>query len=100
MIKHIVFWKMKEFAEGNDMETNIKLAVEKIDDVVKLFPKLKSITHHRCLFKGAHYWDFVEEMVFEDLESLREWACFPPHVKLHNFVEKIRLERAAVDYEF
>lgn len=100
MVKHIVFWRMKKSAGGNDMETNIAIAVKKIDEVVKIFPKMKSITHHRCLFSGAHYWDFVEEMVFDDVESLKEWAAFPPHVELHDFVETIRLERAAVDYEF
>ena len=100
MVKHIVFWRMKDFAEGNDMDTNIELAVARIDEVVKQFPRLRKITHHRCLFHGKHYWDFVEEMEFDDIQSLKDWAEFPPHKELHAFVEKIRIERAAVDYEF
>ena len=100
MVKHIVFWRMKEEANGNDAETNIKIAVEKLDAVAKQFPKLKSITHHTSIFRGRHYWDYVEEMVFEDLDALKEWANFEPHKELHDFVESIRNERAAVDYEF
>lgn len=100
MIKHIVFWRMKPEANGSDMHTNIKIAAEKLDEVAKQFPKLKSITHHTCIFSGAHYWDYVEEMEFDDLDALKEWAAFPPHKALHNFVESIRTERAAVDYEF
>lgn len=100
MVKHIVFWRMKEFAEGNDMETNIKIATAMLDQVAEQFPQLKSISHHRCIFKGAHYWDLVEEMEFDSVQSLKEWAQFPPHKDLHDFVEEIRIERAAVDYEF
>lgn len=55
MIKHIVFWRMKPEANGNDMHTNIKIAAEKLDEVAKQFPKLRSITHHTCIFSGAHY---------------------------------------------
>ena len=100
MIKHIVFWKMKDFANGNDAQTNMALAVEKLDAVAAQFPKLRKITHHASLFRGRHYWDYVEEMEFDDLDTLREWAAFPPHAALHDFVEEIREARAAVDYEF
>ena len=30
-IKHIVFWRMKETANGNDAETNMKIAIERLD---------------------------------------------------------------------
>lgn len=100
MVKHIVFWKMRELANGNDMAANIALATVRVDQVAKMFPPLKSITHHRCIFHGKHYWDFVEEMEFETVEALKAWAEFPPHKELHDFVETIRIERAAVDYEF
>lgn len=61
MIKHIVFWRMKKEANGNDMYENIRIAAEKLDAVAKQFPALKSLTHHTCIFSGAHYWDYVEE---------------------------------------
>lgn len=100
MIKHIVFWRMKESANGHSAAENIKIAAEKLDAVAAQFPKLRSISHHTCIFSGAHYWDYVEEMVFDDLDSLKEWAAFEPHKQLHDFVESVRKERAAVDYEF
>lgn len=99
MVKHVVMWKMKDFAEGNDMGTNIDIAVERIDEVAKQFPAMKSITHHKCLFQGNQYWDFIEIMEFDSVESLKDWAEFPPHKELHDWVEKIRIERAVVDYE-
>ena len=100
MVKHIVFWRMKPFADGRDAETNMRLAVEELDAVAAQFPALKSITHNKNMFSGGHYWDYVEEMVFDSVDSLRQWAQFPPHQALHAFVEEIREERAAVDYEF
>ena len=100
MIKHIVFWKMKKTDNSNDAEANIKSAIEMLDSVAAQFPKLKQITHHTSIFRGNQYWDYVEEMVFEDLDSLKEWAAFPPHKALHDYVEQIREERAVVDYEF
>ena len=39
-------------------------------------------------------------MEFDNLDSLKAWAQFPPHKELHDFVDSIREERAAVDYEF
>ena len=100
MVKHIVFWNMKKEANGNDAATNIKIAAAKLDEGAAQFPKLKSISHHTNIFSGGHYWDYVEEMVFEDVEALKEWKEFPPHVALHDFVEEVREARAAVDYEF
>lgn len=100
MIKHIVFWRMYPEANGNDMQTNIKIAADQLDEVAKQFPKLRKLTHHTCIFSGAHYWDYVEEMDFDDLESLMEWGAFPPHLALRDFVTSVRKERAAVDYEY
>lgn len=99
MVKHIVFWRMKKEANGNDMYTNMKIAAAKLDEVAAQFPALKSLEHHTCIFSGAHYWDYAEIMEFDSVESLKAWAQFPPHKALHDFVESIREERAAVDYE-
>ena len=56
-IKHIVFWRMKETANGNDAETNMKIAIERLDAVAAEFPKLLSLTHHKGIFTGAHYFE-------------------------------------------
>ena len=38
MIKHIVMWKLKEQAEGNDKQTNALLMKDKLEAIADIVP--------------------------------------------------------------
>ena len=98
MIRHIVMWKLKDFAEGCSKEENaakIKAMLEelkgKIGQIVSLEVGINAIP-------SAMAYDAVLISEFESEQKLEEYQKHPEHVKVSGFVAKVRESRAVVDY--
>lgn len=98
MLKHIVMWKLKDFAEGCSREENarkIKAMLEalkgKIEQIVDLEVGI-NIDHSDMAF------DAVLISVFNDEQALEKYRVHPEHVKVSEFVSKVREDRTTVDY--
>lgn len=98
MIKHIVFWKMKDFAEGNAKDANMDYMFAELKEIKEEFPLLRNLACHKSIRTGAHFWDLALEMEFDCLEDLEQYQVYPRHAKLHDFAVKVRQDRAVVDY--
>ena len=98
MIKHIVMWKLKDFAEGCDRKENtlkIKTMLEGLKD------KIEEIVHLEVgiNMNGSNMaFDAVLISEFEDAHKLEIYKSHPEHVKVADFVAKVRQDRAVVDY--
>lgn len=98
MIKHIVMWKLKDLAEGCSREENakkIKAMLEalkgKIDQISYLDVGINTINSDMA-------YDAVLVSEFENVQRLEEYKKHPEHVKVSEFVAKVRESRAVVDY--
>lgn len=98
MIKHVVMWKLKNFAEGCDKKENaarIKSMLEglkgKIEEIVHLEVGIN-------LNDSNMAYDAVLISEFEDVHKLEIYKNHPEHLKVADFVAKVRQERAVVDY--
>ena len=99
MIKHIVFWKLKEFAEGSTKHENalkVKAMLEnlcgKIPGMLKLEVGLN--------FEGSETaCDISLYTEFESREALDVYQNHPEHMKVKEFLPLVRSERRVVDYE-
>lgn len=98
MIKHIVMWKLKDFAEGCSRKENaqkIKTMLEalkgKIEQIVYLEVGINAISSDMA-------YDAVLISEFEDEQQLKEYKNHPEHVKVSGFVAKVKENRAVVDY--
>ena len=98
MIKHVVMWKLKDFAEGCDRKENalkIKALLEglrgKIEQIVKMEVGIN-------LNDSGMAFDAILISEFEDLDKLEIYKNHPEHVKVADFVAKVRQDRAVVDY--
>lgn len=98
MIKHIVMWKFKDFAEGCSKEENaqkIKAMLEslkgRIEQIVYLEVGINSNSSDMA-------YDAVLISEFEDEQKLKEYKSHPEHVKVSDFVAKVRENRVVVDY--
>ena len=101
MIKHIVFFRLQDEAEGHTKEENafiIKEGLlslrEKIDVLVSEevginIPNAKKTDYDLCLICEFRTW--------EDLDTYQN---HPEHLKVAGYITKVRAARAAVDYEF
>lgn len=100
MIKHIVFFKFKEFAEGAGKTDNIAKGKAMLENLVGRVPSLLSLSAGANAVEGASVWDFALVAEFEDAEGLRQYIDHPEHRKVSEFMSKVRSERASVDFPY
>ena len=99
MIKHIVMWKLKDFAEGESKAENarkIKTLLESLKD------KIKEIQHIEVGIDVLHTdtsADAALYSVFDSLEDLNAYQKHPEHAKVVQFIRGVSAERRVIDYE-
>lgn len=101
MVKHIICFKLKDFAEGNPKSENAILMAQTLLD---LKSKIKEIKYIEVGINDSHAaadnFDAVLISEFESFADLEIYQKHPEHVKAADFIKKIRDTRACVDYEF
>ncbi len=98
MIRHIVFWKLAEEADGRCKAENLALMKEKLERLVDLIPELISIEVGKNINDGEY--DASLTCTFQNMDDLKIYDSHPEHMKVREFITKIRLDRVVVDYEF
>ena len=99
MIKHIVMWRLKEFAAGASREENAKKLKESLEDLKDRIEDIKAIEVGINFNSSPTAFDVVLYSEFSDMEGLNAYQNHPEHLKIVDFVGEIRSERAVVDYE-
>lgn len=99
MIKHIVFWIVKEEAEGlkkseiiEKMKSMLEALPQKIDLIREFEVGVNIISSDRA-------FDISLTSAFNSLEDLKAYATHPDHVLVVDFFKKVVEKSAAVDYE-
>lgn len=99
MLRHLVMWKLKDFAEGYPKEENALLLKHRLEsltghiaEIRKVEAAINSVNH------GSGNYDVMLEIHFDNEEDLNIYQNHPKHVELADWIKNIRLERAAVDY--
>ena len=98
MIKHIVFWKLKEEAHGNNKETNARLIKEKLEDLKGKIDGLINI-EVGIDFLGNGNYDVALYSEVKSREDLQAYQNHPLHQAVLPFVRGAVTDRKAVDYE-
>jgi len=99
MIKHIVMWKLKDNAEGNNKWVNAQLIKEKLEGLKGKVPQIQNIQVGIAYRHENEDWDVVLISEFETKEKLSEYQKHPEHNIANEFIKKVKSERACVDYE-
>jgi hypothetical protein len=98
MVKHIVMFKLKDFAEGANKKENalrIKSSLEGLKSKIK---EVKYLEVGISISDAADFYDMVLISEFSDAKDLSNYQKHPEHVKAAEFINKVRLERKLVDY--
>jgi Stress responsive A/B Barrel Domain len=98
MIKHIVIWRLKEHAHGNDRATNARLIKEKLESLRGQIPGLLAIEVGLDFSATAESGDVVLYSEFADLHALEAYHTHPAHLAVAPFVSESRASRQLVDY--
>ena len=94
MIKHIVFWNLKD---DENKQKNMKKMRELLTGLVGVVPGLVSAE------VGFNYnpkgYDAALYSVFETKEALEGYQVHPAHLEVKKFVHSVITDRACADYE-
>ncbi|EKO1912244.1 Dabb family protein [Clostridium botulinum] len=99
MIKHIVMWKLKEFAEGKSKLENANIIKTSLEDLQNKIDVLKLIEVGVNINNSKQAYDVVLYSEFEKLEDLNLYQNHPDHLKVGEFINKVKEERIVTDYE-
>jgi quinol monooxygenase YgiN len=99
MIKHIVMWKLKDFAEGQDKAANAKKMKEMLDACANLVPGTLRFEVALAQPGLEATYDVVLYSEFADKAALDAYADHPDHVAVKPFIGAVREARQCMDYE-
>lgn len=99
MIKHIVMWRLKDAAQGNDKATNARLVKEKLESLRGRIEGLLAIEVGIDFAAVETSSDVVLYSEFTDRAALAHYQAHPEHKAVAGFVVEVVSERRMVDYE-
>jgi len=100
MIKHIVFFGLAENAEGKSKAENAQIIKSGLESLIHVIPEIKKIE------VGVNYpnapktnYDIALYTEFDNFEAVDIYQEHPAHKKVAAYIGKVKVSRAAVDYE-
>ena len=93
MVRHLVFWKLKDTQEKEKNAARIKRELEALVGVI---PGLVALEVGRNFQDGEYDLCLVSD--FESEEALAFYQGHPAHGKVREFVHQVIQGRTAVDY--
>ena len=97
MVRHIVFWNLKEQAEGGDKIANANIIKSKLEALVGQIDGLLKAEVN--LNYNPNGYDLCLYSEFSSKEALDFYQSHPLHLAVREFVHKVITERAVTDSE-
>ena len=98
MIKHIVLWKLKDHAEGADKNQNAQKMKSALEALKSKIPQIRHIEIGMNFLPSDAAYDVALYSEFASAQDLEIYQKHPEHLKVADFVGKVREQRAVVDY--
>lgn len=98
MLKHIVMWKLKDHAEGKTRDENAIIMKGMLEALKDKTPEIQFLEVGINVNPTDAAYDVVLYSEFMDEAALSVYQGHPEHLKVAEFVAKVREERAVVDY--
>jgi hypothetical protein len=98
MLKHIVLFKLKQSAEGASRAENAEKIKAQLEALIGKIPQIRRMEVGINAVPSDAAYDLAIYAEFADQKELEIYAKHPEHVKIADFVGKVRENRAVVDY--
>lgn len=98
MIKHIVLWKLKDFGEGAGKEQNARKMKAELEALKGKIPQILHIEVGINDLPSDAAYDVALYAVFAGEQDLEIYQKHPEHLRVADFVGKVREDRVVVDY--
>ena len=101
MVKHVVFFRLLDEAEGKSKLENAQIIREGLLSLLDKVPCLRSETVGINIPNAANTdHDICLECTFDTWEDLNTYATHPEHLKVAAYIGRCKSARSAVDYAF
>jgi hypothetical protein len=101
MIKHIVFFKLADNAEGKTKTENAIFIKNELENLKNLISQIRMIEVGINLFEApAGNFDIALYSEFDSMTDIDTYQAHPEHQRVAAYIGKVRTDRACVDYEF
>lgn len=99
MVRHIVMFKLKEFASQVEKENKMKEIKESLEALINKIEILRRIeVKFNC--NPAETWDIILITELDNLNDVNTYANHPEHVAVaKGIIGPVKADRACVDYE-
>lgn len=98
MIKHIVMWQLKDYAEGADKAANVLKMKALLESCKELVPGLQTLEVGVAETGLEATCDIVLYTEFTDAHALDAYQAHPHHVAMKPFIGAVRETRLCMDY--
>ena len=98
MVRHIVMWKFKEEAEGLTKQENLLKVRNMLEALPEKIDFIRRMEVHLNENDNGKNFDAVLISEFDSLDDVRRYRLHPDHVIISEYVSRVRLDRASVDY--
>jgi len=98
MVKHIVFWKLKDEANGMSKAENGAAIKQKLEDLNGKIEGCIKLEVGFDFLHSAESADLVLYSEFENKEALDFYASHPLHTAIMTFIAEARSDRRVIDY--
>lgn len=100
MVRHIVMFKLKEFATPTEKLAKMQEIKEKLEALINKISVLKYI-HVGFNINPAETWDVILTTEMNTLEDVNTYATHPEHMAVSKgIIGPVKVDRACVDYEY
>ena len=99
MIRHVVMWKFREYAEGKSKAENMEWTKEHLYALCLIIPEIKRMEVGFDLTGSDMSMDLMLLTEFESVESMKKYSVHPEHLKVSGYVRKVIEHRAVLDCE-
>ena len=99
MIKHVVCWTFKDFAEGKTRQENLKETKVLLEGLKDMIKEVKHLEVGINFNPGLHAYDLALYSEFSSKEDLLTYTNHPEHQRVVEHLGRVRDQRIVVDYE-
>ena len=99
MIRHVIMWKFTDECDGMNKEQIMDKLTEDFTKLKRAIPEIRFMSVERDVLRSERSFDMIYLTEFDTLEALETYRVHPEHVKLTEFVKKVRIAQAVTDTE-
>lgn len=97
MIRHTIMWRFTDNFDGMNKDDIMDKITELFVFLKNTIQEIKFMSVERDVIKSERSYDMIYITEFESLEALEVYRVHPEHVKVAEFIGKVRIAQAVTD---